>query len=75
MYNDPKKIENFAATPRAREAYTASDVSLTKYTQKIYDIYTKDGHFYSTAFYYIAEADEIQVAIRYNVHALEGYFI
>lgn len=75
MYNDPKKIENFAATPRAREAYAASDGSLTIYTQEIYDIYTKDGHFYSTAFYYIAEADEIQVAIRYNVHALEGYFI
>lgn len=74
VYNNPKNIENLTATPRAREAYAASDGNLTVYTQEIYDMYTKDGYFYSTAFYYIAEADEIQLAIRYNVHALEGYF-
>ncbi len=74
MYNDPKKIENLAATPRVREAYDAFDGNLTINTQQIYDMYTIDGHFYSTAFYYIAEAEEIQVAVRYNVHALEGFF-
>ena len=72
MAEDPGSVSSLAINDTLRAAYAESKDDFHIYTQTIYDMYTSDGIYYATGLFFCPSADELQVAIRYNVRTADA---
>lgn len=72
MAEDPGSVSSLEINDNLRAAYAESEKDFQVYTQTVYDMYTSDGIYYATGLYLCPAADELQIAIRYNVRTADA---
>lgn len=71
MAEDPKSVKSFEINDSLREAYAESPDDFTVYTQTVFDMYTEDGIYYSTGMFLCPAAEQLQIAVRYNIRTAD----